>query len=97
MGTVAQVSLREATEVLGGGGFSGSLGSFPGLRCIFRDGGPEPSPEPSGRDKVEAHHSGERFLEGVGKPPRGGREEPLQVNPLIPASPPLPPGEPFGL
>ena len=40
VGTVAQVSLREATEVLGGGGFSGSLGPFPGLRCIFRDGGP---------------------------------------------------------
>ena len=46
---------------------------------------------------MEARHSGERFLEGVGKPPRGVREEPLQVNPLIHASPPLPPGEPFGL
>lgn len=40
VGTVAQVSLREATEVLGGGGISGSLGLFPGLRCIYRDGGP---------------------------------------------------------
>lgn len=32
------------TEVLGGGGFSGSLGPFPGLRCIYRgiyrEGGP---------------------------------------------------------
>lgn len=39
VGTVAQVSLREATEVLGKW-ISGSLGLFPGLRCIYRDGGP---------------------------------------------------------